>query len=105
MGYFNSIGGVASPLKQKLPQYRYKVNGKKVTYKEYKKAWKHGVENRRPNLQTNDPDPFGKKTKHKKEREKLPKRHNVLTKEQTKLKEDLEKRKKEIKQDDQKRKN
>ena len=32
MGYFNSIGGVASPLKQKLPQYWYKVNGKKVTY-------------------------------------------------------------------------
>jgi hypothetical protein len=92
MGYFNSIGGVASPLKQKLPQYWYKVNGKKVTYKEYKKAWKHGVENRRPNLQTNDPDPFGIKAKHKKEREKL-RKPTVLTEEQTKVKKELEKRK------------
>ena len=83
MGYFNSIGGVASPLKQKLPQYWYKVNCKKVTYKEYKKAWKEGIDNRRANLQTNDPDAFGIKAKHKKEREKL-RKHTVLTEQQTK---------------------
>jgi hypothetical protein len=73
-----------SPNKQVLrTNYWYKVNGKKVTYDQYKKAWKEGVDERRPNLQTNDPDAFGIKAKHKKDRAKL-KKHTVLTEQQTK---------------------
>tara|TARA_Y100000593_G_scaffold92195_1_gene183032 strand:- start:176 stop:442 length:267 start_codon:yes stop_codon:yes gene_type:complete len=84
MGYFKTVGGVTTPfLQMKLPEYWYKVNGKKVNYEEYKKAWKEGVEGRRPNLQTNHPDPFGIQARHKKEREKL-RKHTVLTEEQTK---------------------
>ena len=75
-----------SPAKQKYVKptdYWYKVNGKKVSYSQYKKAWKEGVDERRPNLQTNDPDAFGIKAKHKKDRAKL-KKHTVLTEQQTK---------------------
>ena len=70
-----------SPAKQKLERvdkYWYKVDGKKVTYKEYKAAKKKGVADpNSPNftdgsgLQTNHPDPWGYKAKHKKDREKL----------------------------------
>ena len=75
-----------SPVKQKYVKpldYWYKVNGKKVTYDQYKKAWKEGVDERRPNLQTNHPDPFGIQAKHKADREKL-RKPTVLTEEQTK---------------------
>ena len=74
----------SSSMKQKYVKpidYWYKVDGKNVTYDEYKKAWKDGVDNRRANLQTNDPDAFGIKAKHKADREKI-KKHTVLTKEQ-----------------------
>ena len=94
MGLFKFIGGVATPLLQvTVPNYYYKVNGKKVTYAEYKKAHKEGVDGRRPNLQTNDPDPFGIKAKHKASREKL-RKPTVLTEEQTKVNDELKKRKK-----------
>ena len=76
-----------SPAKQKYVKpldYWYKVNGKKVTYDQYKKAWKEGVDERRPNLQTNNPDAFGIKAKIAKDRAKLPKKHTVLTEQQTK---------------------
>ena len=93
MGLFKTIGGVTSPVLQAtVPNYYYKVNGKKVTYEEYKKAHKYGVDGRRPNLQTNDPDPFGYKAKHKADREKL-RKPTVLTEEQTKVKEEQEKKK------------
>ena len=92
MGLFKFIGGVATPFFQKKLDYWYKVNGKKVTYEEYKKAHKYGVDGRRPNLQTNDPDPFGIKAKHKADREKL-RKPTVLTEEQTKVKEEQEKKK------------
>tara|TARA_R100000781_G_C3985731_1_gene95135 strand:- start:174 stop:464 length:291 start_codon:yes stop_codon:yes gene_type:complete len=72
------------PLKPKT--YWYKVNGKNVTYDEYKNAWKEGVEGRRPNLQTNHPDPFNIQAGHKKAREDL-RKHTVLTEGQTKVKE------------------
>ena len=59
-------------------KYWYKVDGKKVTYKEYKAAKEKGVADpNSPNftdgsgLQTNHPDPWGYKAKHKKDREKL----------------------------------
>ena len=74
----------SSSMKQKYVKpidYWYKVDGKNVTYDEYKKAWKEGIDNRRANLQTNDPDAFGIKAKHKKDREKI-KKHTVLTEEQ-----------------------
>ena len=73
-----------SPTKQLKNPHWYKVNGKKVTYADYKKAWKEGIDNRRPNLQTNDPDPFGLKAKRAADRAKLPKKHTVLTEQQTK---------------------
>ena len=76
-----------SPAKQKYVKptdYWYKVNGKKVTYDQYKTAWKEGVDERRPNLQTNNPDAFGIKAKIAKDRAKLPKKHTVLTEQQTK---------------------
>jgi hypothetical protein len=92
MGLFKFIGGVATPFLQKKLDYWYKVNGKKVTYEEYKRAHKEGVDGRRPNLQTNDPDPFGYKAKHKADREKL-RKPTVLTEEQTKVKEEQEKKK------------
>ena len=72
-----------SPNKQLKTNYWYKVNGKKVTYDQYKTAWKEGVDERRPNLQTNDPDAFGIKAKHKADREKL-RKPTVLTEQQTK---------------------
>tara|TARA_R100001015_G_scaffold3775_1_gene1312 strand:- start:9 stop:353 length:345 start_codon:yes stop_codon:yes gene_type:complete len=104
MGYFNSIGGVASPLKQKEPQgkgtynnteedfknrntYYYKNNGKKITQYEYCKL--QGKINQDTGqggegLQTDDPDPCGKKAKTEKARSKLPKKATVLTESQTK---------------------
>jgi hypothetical protein len=72
-----------SPAKQLKNPHWYKVNGKKVTYEDYKKAWKFGIDERRANLQTNDPDPFGLRAKHKKDREKL-RKPTVLTEQQTK---------------------
>ena len=79
---FTDLGG--SPTKQLKNPHWYKVNDKKVTYADYKKAWKEGIDNRRPNLQTNDPDPFGLKAKRAADRAKLPKKHTVLTEQQTK---------------------
>ena len=79
---FTDLGG--SPTKQLKNPHWYKVNDKKVTYADYKKAWKEGIDNRRPNLQTNDPDPFGLKAKRASDRAKLPKKHTVLTEQQTK---------------------
>ena len=78
-----------SPMKQKYVKptdYWYKVNNKNVTYDQYKTAWKRGFSQEgEKGLQTNDPDPFGIKAGHKKEREKL-RKPTVLTEEQTKAK-------------------
>tara|TARA_R100001198_G_scaffold81386_1_gene54242 strand:+ start:288 stop:950 length:663 start_codon:yes stop_codon:yes gene_type:complete len=71
----------SSALKQSSGNYYYKVKGRKVNYKEYKDSWKDGE----TSLQTNDPDPFGIKAEHARNRAKLPKRPTVLTEAQTKL--------------------
>jgi hypothetical protein len=103
MGYFNSIGGVASPLKQKEPQgkgtynnteedfknrntYYYRKDGKKITQYEYCKLQSKIGPDVPPSfdLTTDDPDPCGKKAKTEKARSELPKKATVLTESQTK---------------------
>jgi queuine/archaeosine tRNA-ribosyltransferase len=87
MSYTNFIGGV-SPFKQKVydKEFYFKKDGKKITNQEYCRLQASIGPDVPPsfNLQTNHPDPCGKKEKREYERA-------------------LNQRKREIKQDDQKR--
>ena len=88
MGYFKTVGGVTTPLTQKVydKEFYFKKDGKEITNQEYCRL-QNSIDSDVPpsfNLQTNHPDPCGKKEKREYERA-------------------LNQRKREIKQDDQKR--
>ena len=74
----------SSPFKATEGKYYYKIGGKNVTKAEYN-AYKNPVGDG-PTKSTNDPDASGRKAEIQAAREKLPKRATVLTKAQTKVK-------------------
>tara|TARA_R110002020_G_scaffold40256_4_gene119167 strand:+ start:1173 stop:1445 length:273 start_codon:yes stop_codon:yes gene_type:complete len=88
MGYFKTIGGVTTPLTQKVydKEFYFKKDGKSITNQEYCKL-QSSIDSDIPpsfSLTTDHPDPCGKKEKREYDRA-------------------VNQRKREIKQDDQKR--
>ena len=67
----------------KQSPYWYKINGKRVSKYVYNK-YKTDPAKDELGKQTNDPDPAGLKAKRAADRAKLPKKHTVLTEQQTK---------------------
>jgi len=64
--------------------YWYKINGKRVSKYAYNKYKNVPGQMEGGGKTTNDPDPSGRKAQTAKDRAKLPKKHTVLTEQQTK---------------------
>tara|TARA_Y100000401_G_scaffold79074_1_gene64624 strand:+ start:1448 stop:2362 length:915 start_codon:yes stop_codon:yes gene_type:complete len=75
-----------SPFKATEGKYWYKINGKNVTKAEYNAYKNEPGKMEGGGKTTNDPDASGNKAKIQAAREKLPKKHTVLTEAQTKVK-------------------
>ena len=81
------FGTTFSPTKQvktKQDPYWYKINGKPVSKHAYNKYKNIPGQMEGGGKTTNDPDPSGRKAQTAKDRAKLPKKHTVLTEQQTK---------------------
>ena len=85
MSYTNFIGGV-SPFKQKVydKEFYFKKDGKKITNQEYCKLQASIGPDVPPsfNLQTNHPDPCGKKEKREYERALAKRKREIFEDEQ-----------------------